>query len=125
MGTFTALRAIIIQDCPCLSSLPKNLPTLETLVVRNCKSLDLGLGNRNGEKEDDIQGFGNLRILILSRLPKLEIFPKWLIQGPTSCCKQWDFSIKTKTKSCVPHGTKTRFFFEFIYQNPFMGIYMD
>ena len=24
-------------------------------------------------------------------------------------------SIKTKTKSCVPHGTKTSFYFEFIY----------
>ena len=54
MGTFTTLRTLIIVDCPCLSSLPKNLPALETLAIMDCKSLDLGLGNKNGEKEDDI-----------------------------------------------------------------------
>ena len=84
MGTFTALRTLIIADCPYLSSLPKNLPSLETLAIMSCKSLDLGLGNKNGEKVDDIRGFGRLRILIFYELLKLEILPRWLIQGPTS-----------------------------------------
>ena len=84
MGTFTTLRTLIIDVCPRLSFLPKHLPALETLVIMDCKSLDLGVGNKNGEKEDDIRGFGSLRILILSELPKLEILPWWLIQGPTS-----------------------------------------
>ena len=84
MGTFTTLRTLVIDACPRLSFLPKHLPALETLVIMDCKSLDLGLGNKNGEKEDDIRGFGSLRILILSKLPKLEILPRWLIQGPTS-----------------------------------------
>ena len=84
MGTFTALRTLIIADCPCLLSLPRNLPALETLAIMSCESLDLGLGNRNEEKVDDIRGFGRLRILILYELPKLEILPRWLTQGPTS-----------------------------------------
>ena len=84
MGTFIALRTLIIAGCPRQSSMQKHPLALETLVIMNCKSLDLGLGNRNGEKEDDIRGFGSLRILMLYELPKLEILPKWLIQGLTS-----------------------------------------
>ncbi|XP_010650368.1 disease resistance protein RGA2-like [Vitis vinifera] len=82
MRSFTALRTLIIAECPRLSSLPKHLPALENLIIGDCESLDLG--NRNGEKEGNIQGFGSLRNLYISELPKLEILPRWLFQVPTS-----------------------------------------
>ncbi|XP_034689141.1 disease resistance protein RGA2-like [Vitis riparia] len=82
MRNFTALRTLIIAECPRLSSLPKHLPALENLIIGDCESLDLG--NRNGEKEGNIQGFGSLRNLLISRLPMLEILPRWLFQVPTS-----------------------------------------
>ena len=57
-------------------------------MINNCESLEFDLGNRNrnGEREDEVdtQGFGSLRHLIFSKLPKLEILPKWLLQGPTT-----------------------------------------
>ena len=74
--------------CSSLSSLSKHLPTLETLVLNNCESLEFDLGNRNknGEREDedDTRGFGSLWHLIFCKLSKLEILPKWLLQGPTT-----------------------------------------
>lgn len=82
MQSFTALRTLIIGGCPHLSSIPKHLPALENLVIMDCEILDLG--NRNGEREENIQGFGNLRNLHISELPNLEILPRWLFQVPTS-----------------------------------------
>ncbi|KAJ9707863.1 hypothetical protein PVL29_000102 [Vitis rotundifolia] len=55
MRSFTTLRTLTIVECPRLSSLPKHLPALEYLIIRDCESLDLG--NRNGEKEGNIQLF--------------------------------------------------------------------
>ncbi|KAJ9707861.1 hypothetical protein PVL29_000100 [Vitis rotundifolia] len=82
MRSFTILRTLIIAECPRLSSLPKTLPALENLTIEDCESLDLG--NRNVEREGNIQGFGSLRNLLISGLPKLEILPRWLFQVPTS-----------------------------------------
>ncbi|XP_034689147.1 putative disease resistance protein RGA3 [Vitis riparia] len=82
MRSFTTLRTLIIVECPRLSSLPKHLPALENLVIVDCEILDLG--NRNGEGEENIQGFGSLRNLEISELPKQEILPRWLFQVPTS-----------------------------------------
>ena len=82
MQSFTALRTLMIVKCPCLSSFLKHLLALENLIIIDSESLDLG--NRNGDREDNIQGFGSLRNLFISRLPKLEILPMWLLQVPTS-----------------------------------------
>ncbi|KAJ9680419.1 hypothetical protein PVL29_019677 [Vitis rotundifolia] len=82
MRSFTALRTLMIGECPRLSSLPKHLLASENLVIVDCEILDLG--NRNGEREENIQGFGSLRNLHISKLPKLEILPRWLFQVPTS-----------------------------------------
>ncbi|KAJ9705750.1 hypothetical protein PVL29_003716 [Vitis rotundifolia] len=66
------------RRCPHLSSLPKHLLVLENLTIVDCEILDLG--NRNEEKEGNIQVFGSLRNLFISGLPKLQILPKWLFQ---------------------------------------------
>lgn len=80
--SLTALRTLVIEKCPRLLSLPKHLPALENLIISNCESLDLRIWN--GEKEDHTQGFGNLRILVIWILPKLETLPRWLLRGPAS-----------------------------------------
>ncbi|KAJ9682562.1 hypothetical protein PVL29_018479 [Vitis rotundifolia] len=78
MQSFTALRTLMIVKSPCLSSLPRHLLALKNLIITYCESLDLG--NRNGDREDNIQGFGSLRNFFISRLPKLEILPMWILQ---------------------------------------------
>ncbi|KAL6351017.1 hypothetical protein AAG906_031603 [Vitis piasezkii] len=90
---FNSLQILFIGGCPNLESLMEGMRSftaLRTLIIGNvhnliigdCESLDLG--NRNGEKEGNIQGFGSLRNLHISELPKLEILPRWLFQVPTS-----------------------------------------
>ena len=51
-----------------------------TLMIMNCESLEFDLGNM----EDNIPRFGfrNLRFLLISELPKLEVLPMWPTQGP-------------------------------------------
>ena len=69
MGSFVALRSLIIMDCPRLWSLPKHLPGLENLIIMKCESLDLGNMNIGEAGEgDNVRaefGFGSLQYLFI------------------------------------------------------------
>ena len=77
MQTLTALRALHIESCSSLETLTPSmnqLRSLEFLRIWDCekmKSLD-------GNGEQHIPGFRNLRVLQLKQLPKLEALPEWI-----------------------------------------------
>ena len=72
--SLTALWSLRIGSCRSLETLSpslKQLPSLEHLVIFNCE----GLNSLDGNGEDHVPGLGNLRVLILGKLPKLEALP--------------------------------------------------
>nr|CAN65111.1 hypothetical protein VITISV_030255 [Vitis vinifera] len=75
--SLTALRSLCIGSCRSLETLApsmKQLPSLEHLVIIDCERLN-SLG---GNGEDHVPGLGNLLVLILAKLPKLEALPEWM-----------------------------------------------
>ncbi|KAJ9678908.1 hypothetical protein PVL29_020955 [Vitis rotundifolia] len=75
--SLTALRSLRIGRCRSLETLApsmKQLPSLEHLLIWNCERLN----SLDGNGEDHIPGLGNLRVLRLEKLPKLEAVPEWM-----------------------------------------------
>ncbi|MBA0845803.1 hypothetical protein Goarm_022551, partial [Gossypium armourianum] len=78
----TALRELHIYECHNLVSLPqglKYLPTLEVLVISDCKKLDLTVEELELERKEG----GSLRKLAIGGVPKLETLPQWILLGST------------------------------------------
>ncbi|KAF3964676.1 hypothetical protein CMV_011070 [Castanea mollissima] len=74
-GRLTNLRTLIVGECPSLTSLTlsiKHLTALEYLMIGDCEELSL----TDKEENPDLQL--SLRLLIIRKLPKLEVFPQWL-----------------------------------------------
>ena len=81
IGNLKALRTLNINDCPNLVSLPgsiKRLSSLEELYLWDCEKLNLDWG-MGMEEEDTHQDLNDtrphLRLLVLSKLPKLVELP--------------------------------------------------
>ncbi|KAK8307260.1 hypothetical protein V6Z11_D03G181500, partial [Gossypium hirsutum] len=55
------------------------LPTLEVLVISDCKKLDLTVEELELERKEG----GSLRKLAIGGVPKLESLPKWILLGST------------------------------------------
>ena len=72
--SLTALRSLAIGGCRSLETLApsmKQLPSLEHLMIFNCERLN----SLDGNGEDHVPRLGNLRVLMLGKLPKLEALP--------------------------------------------------
>ncbi|KAK9266447.1 hypothetical protein L1049_012463 [Liquidambar formosana] len=95
------LKSLEISSCEDLVSLPEgwleNLTSIECLVIRSCVKLESLSGETHhptgpdsrtsrgkqldlSRKEDNSQGFGNLRTLRFFHLPKLTSLPRWMQQ---------------------------------------------
>ncbi|XP_034710159.1 putative disease resistance protein RGA3 isoform X1 [Vitis riparia] len=75
--SLTALRSLVIDGCRSLQILApsmKQLPSLERLVIFDCERLN----SLDGNGEDHVPRLGNLRVLLLGKLPKLEALPEWM-----------------------------------------------
>ena len=72
--SLTALRSLSIRGCRSLETLApsmKQLPSLEHLLIIDCERLN----SLDGNGEDHVLGLGNLQVLMLENLPKLEALP--------------------------------------------------
>ncbi|KAJ9678909.1 hypothetical protein PVL29_020956 [Vitis rotundifolia] len=75
--SLTALRSLAIDGCRSLETLApsmKQLSSLEHILIFDCERLN----SLDGNREDHIPGPGNLRVLMLGNLPKLEALPEWM-----------------------------------------------
>ncbi|XP_022744851.1 putative disease resistance protein RGA3 [Durio zibethinus] len=88
----TSLNTLRIVSCKNLITLPHGLKSstaLKHLIIRDCEKLDLNItvGFKGKEKENDnnqayFVGSGlRLQTLGITRLPKLEALPQWLLVG--------------------------------------------
>ncbi|KAK0596108.1 hypothetical protein LWI29_012912 [Acer saccharum] len=86
IGNLKALRELIIYNCPNLVSLPSSikwLSSLEELYLGDCAKLNLdwGMGMEEEDTRQDLNGTRpHLRLLVLSKLPKLVELPQWLLR---------------------------------------------
>uniref|UniRef100_A0A7N2M2K2 Uncharacterized protein n=1 Tax=Quercus lobata TaxID=97700 RepID=A0A7N2M2K2_QUELO len=74
-GRLTNLRTLVVAECPSLTTLSlsiKHLTTLETLYIGDCEELSLT------DKEENQDLKLSLRLLMIEKLPKLEVLPQWL-----------------------------------------------
>ncbi|XP_030925534.1 putative disease resistance protein RGA4 isoform X2 [Quercus lobata] len=74
-GRLTNLRTLVVGECPSLTSLTlsiKHLTALEYLMIRDCEELSL----TNKEENPNLKL--SLRVLMIKKLPKLEVLPQWL-----------------------------------------------
>ena len=74
-GRLTNLRTLVVAECPSLTSLSlniKHLTALEILYIGDCEELSL----TNKEENQDLKL--SLRLLMIEKLPKLEVLPQWL-----------------------------------------------
>ncbi|KAL6348684.1 hypothetical protein AAG906_019383 [Vitis piasezkii] len=72
--SLTTLRSLAIGGCRSSETLApsmKQLPSLKHLMIFDCERLNL----LDGNGEDHVPGLGNLRVLMLGKLPKLEALP--------------------------------------------------
>ena len=74
-GRLTNLRTLVVVQCPRLPFLSlsiKHLTALENLIIGDCEELSL----TNKEENQDLKL--SLRLLMIEKLPKLEVLPQWL-----------------------------------------------
>ena len=74
-GHLTNLRKLSVKACPSLTSLSpsiKHRTALESLNIEDCEELSLT------DKEENPDLKLSLRVLIIEKLPKLEVLPQWL-----------------------------------------------
>uniref|UniRef100_A0A7N2M3B9 CC-NBS-LRR protein n=2 Tax=Quercus lobata TaxID=97700 RepID=A0A7N2M3B9_QUELO len=74
-GHLTNLRTLFVGESPSLTSLSlniKHLTALENLIIVNCEELSLT------DKEENQDLKLSLRLLMIGKLPKLEVLPQWL-----------------------------------------------
>lgn len=90
MGCLSALRFLSIVGCRSLVSLPLrglgHLARLEGIYILNCKNINVMMGDLldNSEETNTVRGdgcFQSLQFFIIGDLPRLKIFPSWLLQG--------------------------------------------
>ena len=70
-----SLQTLTIKDCFKFSSLPKgmqDLTALREIQIRNCEKLSLT------DKEENQNLKLSIRLLMIEKLPKLEVLPQWL-----------------------------------------------
>ncbi|KAI9161619.1 hypothetical protein LWI28_019116 [Acer negundo] len=86
ISNLKVLRTLVIGSCPNLVSLPnsiKRLSSLEELYLQDCEKLNLdwGMGMEEENTHQDLNGTRpHLRLLVLSKLPKLVELPQWLLR---------------------------------------------
>ncbi|KAK4839733.1 hypothetical protein QYF36_024445 [Acer negundo] len=86
ISNLKVLRTLVIGSCPNLVSLPnsiKRLSSLEELYLQDCEKLNLdwGMGMEEEDTHQDLNGTRpHLRLLVLSKLPKLVELPQWLLR---------------------------------------------
>ena len=74
-GCLSNLRTLVVENCPKLTSLSlniKHLTALENLIIVDCEELSLT------DKEENQDLKLSLRLLMIGKLPKLEVLPQWL-----------------------------------------------
>ena len=74
-GHLTNLRTLVVEECPSLTTLSlsiKHLTALKNLMIRDCEELRL----TDEEENQDLKL--SLRLLMIEKLPKLEVLPQWL-----------------------------------------------
>ncbi|KAK7853677.1 hypothetical protein CFP56_035227 [Quercus suber] len=74
-GRLTNLRTLFVGESPSLTSLSlsiKHLTALENLIIVDCEELSLT------DKEENQDLKLSLQLLMIGKLPKLEVLPQWL-----------------------------------------------